>query len=221
MGQIIRQHLSRAHGQMFQTKAPNTRQRGLDHFEEFLHRTEYRLSTGSTSMSSTQRCGTRRQDFQGTLCGRALLSGPLLPNALVGQTLATAGNHFKSPADLSSASTDLCRRALQWDRGLQQDILCSTKMKNHRPRETRQAANLGSSRAEWILTWSCHASLPLSKCIHFDNCQRPHRGYSRILSPQLSNATVITHRPFTNDSQRHDRRFPESASRRPIRQRRG
>jgi hypothetical protein len=30
--------------------------------------------TGSASLSSTQCCGTRHQDFQGTLCGRALLS---------------------------------------------------------------------------------------------------------------------------------------------------
>jgi hypothetical protein len=32
------------------------------------------LSIGPTSLSSTQRCGTCHQDFQGTLCGRTLLS---------------------------------------------------------------------------------------------------------------------------------------------------
>jgi hypothetical protein len=81
--------------------------------------------------------------------------------------------------------------------------------------------NLGSSRTAWIFTWSRHASLPVSKCIHLDNGQRMHRGYSRILSPQLSNATVIVHQPVTNGSQRHDGRLPESSSRRSLRQRRG
>jgi hypothetical protein len=127
----------------------------------------------------------------------------------------------QSPADLLSASSALCRRALPWARGLQQDSFCSARMQNHRPRETRQATNLGSSRAAWILTWSRHASLPVSKCIHLDNGQRPHRGYSRIISPQLSNATVIIHRPVTNGSQRHDGRLPESSSGRPLRQRQG
>jgi hypothetical protein len=55
-------------------KAPNSRQQGIDRFKEFLHPAEYQLSTGSAPLSSTQRCGTRHQDFQGTLCGRALLS---------------------------------------------------------------------------------------------------------------------------------------------------
>jgi hypothetical protein len=32
------------------------------------------LSIGSASLSSTQLCRTRHQDFQGTLCGRAFLS---------------------------------------------------------------------------------------------------------------------------------------------------
>jgi hypothetical protein len=76
---------------------------------------------------------------------------------------------------------------------------------------------LGPSRAAWIFTWSRHASLPVSKCIHFDNGQRKHRGYSRILSPQLSTATVIVNRPITNGSQRHDGRFTESSSGSPIR----
>jgi hypothetical protein len=93
-------------------------------------------------------------------------------------------------------------------------------MQNHRTRKARKARNLGSSREAWILTSSSHASLPVSKCIHLDNGQRTHRGYSRILCPQLSNATVIIHRPVTNGSQRHDGRLPESSSRRPIRQRR-
>jgi hypothetical protein len=91
-------------------------------------------------------------------------------------------------------------------------------MQNHSTRETRKAANLGSSRTTWILTWSSHASLSVSKCIHLDNGQRPHRGYSRILSPQLSNTTVIIHRPVTSVSQRHDRRLPESSSKRSLRQ---
>jgi hypothetical protein len=47
----------------------------------------------------------------------------------------------------------------------------------------RKAANLGSSRATWIFTGSRHASLPVSKCIHFDHGKQTHRGYSRILSP--------------------------------------
>jgi hypothetical protein len=64
-------------------------------------------------------------------------------------------------------------------------------MQNHRTLEARKAANLGSSRATWIFTWSRHASLPVSKSIHLDNGQRTHRGYSRILPhnyqmPQLS-----------------------------------
>jgi hypothetical protein len=45
---------------------------------------------------------------------------------------------------------------------------------------------------------------------NLDNGQRPHRGYSRILSQQLSNATVIVHRPITDGSQRHDGRLPKS-----------
>jgi hypothetical protein len=163
-----------------------------------------------------QCCGTRHQDFQGTLCSRPLLSRPLLPNALAGQTRATSRNHFKSPVDLSSASKALCHRALPWARGLQQDSFCSTRMQNHCPRETRQAVNLGSSRATWILTWSRHASLPVSKCIHLNNGQRPHCGYSRVLSPQISNATAIIHRPITHGSQRYDRRFPEYIPRHPI-----
>jgi hypothetical protein len=130
----------------------------------------------------------------------------------VGQTLSTSVDHFESPADLSSASTALCRGALPWARGLQQNSFCSARMKNHCPRETRKAASLGSSRATWIFTWSRHASLPVSKCIHFDNGQRTHRGYSRILSPQLSTATVIIHQPVTNGSQIHDGLFTESSS---------
>jgi hypothetical protein len=53
---------------------------------------------------------------------------PLLPIALVGQTLATSGNHFKSPADLATASTDLRCCSLPWSRGLQQDSFCSARM---------------------------------------------------------------------------------------------
>jgi hypothetical protein len=94
-------------------------------------------------------------------------------------------------------------------------------MQNHCTRETRKAVSLGSSRAAWILNWSRHASLPVSKCVHFDNGQRAHRGYSRILSPKLSTATVIVHRPVTNGSQRNDARFTESSSDSTIRQRRG
>jgi hypothetical protein len=143
------------------------------------------------------------------------------PNALVGQTLTTSGNYLESPADIFSASAALRRRALPWARGLQQDSFCSAGMQNHRTRETRKAANLGSSQAAWIFTWSRHASLPVSKCIHLDNSQRTHHGYARILSPQLSNAKTIIHQQVTNGSLRHDRRLPESSYRRPIRQRRG
>jgi hypothetical protein len=63
-----------AHVQRFQTKAPISRQRGIDRFEEFLHHIKYRLSAGSVSLPSTQRRQVRHPDFQGTLCGRALLS---------------------------------------------------------------------------------------------------------------------------------------------------
>jgi hypothetical protein len=104
----------------------------------------------------------------------------------------------------SSASTSLCCRALPWASGLQQNRFCSTRMQNHFPRETRKAENLGSSRATWIFTWSRHASLPVSRFIYFDNGQRTHRGYSRIISPQILNATVIVHPPVTNGSQRHE-----------------
>jgi hypothetical protein len=45
-------------------------------------------------------------------------------------------------------------------------------MQNHLPQETRKAANLGSSRAAWIVTLSGHASLPVSKCIHLDKGDR-------------------------------------------------
>jgi hypothetical protein len=94
-------------------------------------------------------------------------------------------------------------------------------MQNHRTRETRKAKNLGSSRAAWILVGFRHASLTVSKCIHLVNGQRTHSGYSRILSPQLSNATVVIHRPVTNGRKRHDGRLPKTLSRRPLRQRRG
>jgi hypothetical protein len=106
-------------------------------------------------------------------------------------------------------------------RRLQQNSLFSSRMQNHCPGETRKAASLGSSRAEWIFTWSHHASLPVSKCIHFDNGQRMHLGYSRILSPQISTITFIFHQPITNGSQGHDGRFTESSSCSPIRQRQG
>jgi hypothetical protein len=89
-------------------------------------------------------------------------------------------------------------------------------MQNHRPGKARQGAKLGSPWTTWTLTRSHHASLPVSKCLHLDNSQRPHCGYSRILSPQLSNATAIIHRSVINVSQRHDGRFPESSSSRPI-----
>jgi hypothetical protein len=86
---------------------------------------------GATSLPSTQRSGTSHQDFQGTLSGRVLLGLPLLPIALVGHTIATSGNHVKSPADLETASTALCRCTLPWSCGLQQNSLCSARMKNH------------------------------------------------------------------------------------------
>jgi hypothetical protein len=54
----------------------------------------------------------------------------------------------------------------------------SARMQNHCTRETRKSTNWGPSRAAWILTWSRHASLPVSKCIHIDQGQRTHRGYS-------------------------------------------
>jgi hypothetical protein len=79
---------------------------------------------------------------------------------------------------------------------------------------------LGSSRAAWVLTRPRHASLPVSKCIHHDNGQLTHRRYSRILPPLLSDDTIIIHQPIAQGSPGHDRRLPESSSRRPLRQRR-
>jgi hypothetical protein len=55
------------------------------------------------------------------------------------------------------------------------------------PTRSQASGELGLPTDMWILNQSRHASLPGSKCIHFNNGQRPHRGYSRILSPQLSN----------------------------------
>jgi hypothetical protein len=106
------------------------------------------------------------------------VAGLRLSNALVVQTLATSGNHFKSPVDLSTTSSALCRRALRWTRRLQQNSFCSARMQHHCTRKTGKAANLGSSRAAWILTWSRHASLPVSTCLHLGHGHRPHRGYS-------------------------------------------
>jgi hypothetical protein len=48
---------------------------------------------------------------------------------------------------------------------------CSARMQNHRPRETRKATSLGSTRAAWILIGSRNASLPVSKYIHLNNGQ--------------------------------------------------
>jgi hypothetical protein len=79
----------------------------------------------------------------------------------MGQTLSTSGNNIESPVDISLASTALYRRALPWTRGLQQNSFLSARMNNNFTRETRQAANLGFSRAAWIFTWSRHASLPV------------------------------------------------------------
>jgi hypothetical protein len=104
----------------------------------------------------------------------------------MGQTLATSGNHVESTADITSASVTLCRRALSWVCGLQQDCFRSARMQTHRTREAGKTKNLGSSRATWVLTWPRHASLPVSKCVHHDNGQRTHCGYSGILPPQLS-----------------------------------
>jgi hypothetical protein len=122
---------------------------------------------------------------------------------------------------LATASTALCRCALPWSHGLQQDSFCNNRMQNHCTQETMKAANLGSPQAAWILIGSRNAPLPVSKCIHLDHGQRTHRGHSRILSPQLSNATVIVYRPIANGSQRHDGCFTKSSSGSLIRQRRG
>jgi hypothetical protein len=64
-------------------------------------------------------------------------------------------------------------------------------MQNHRTREARKVANLGSSRTAWILTWSRHQSLPVSKCIItttasdriVDTLEYVHHNYQM---PQLS-----------------------------------
>jgi hypothetical protein len=47
-------------------------------------------------------------------------------------------------------------------------------MQNHRTQEARKAANLGSSRAAWILTWSRHASLPVSKNVYISTTASEH-----------------------------------------------
>jgi hypothetical protein len=166
MTPFIKSSLSRGSSQ-----TPNSRQRGIRRFEEFLHRQLYRLPVGATSLPSTQRRGTRHQDLQGTLCDRALLSRPRLPIALVGQTIATSGNHVESPTNLETASTALRRCALPWSCGLQQNRFCSARMQNNCTRKTRKAKNLGSPRAAWILIGSRNASLPMSKCIHLGHGQ--------------------------------------------------
>jgi hypothetical protein len=109
MGQSICYRPSRAHCQGFQAKTPRSQQLGVDRFEEFLHRTEYRLPIGATSLPSPQRRGTRHPDLQRTLCGRTLLSLPCLSIALVLKTLTASVNHFESPADLKAASSALRR----------------------------------------------------------------------------------------------------------------
>jgi hypothetical protein len=57
---------------------------------------------------------------------------PSFPNTLVGQTLTTSRNHTKSPTNISVASSALCRRALPWIGGLQQNSFCSARMQNYR-----------------------------------------------------------------------------------------
>jgi hypothetical protein len=56
-------------------------------------------------------------------------------------------------------------------------------MQNHRTRETRKAANLGSTRAAWIFTWSCHASLPVASERIVDTLELFPHNYQM---PQLS-----------------------------------
>jgi hypothetical protein len=73
MGQSIGHHSSRAHSQGFQAKAPNSRQRGIHRFKEFLNHQLYRLPIGATVLPLSQRRGTRHRDFQGTLCGQTFL----------------------------------------------------------------------------------------------------------------------------------------------------
>jgi hypothetical protein len=65
------------------------------------------------------------------LCGRDLLSRPHLSIELVGQTLASGGNHIKSLADLETPPTIIRRSSLSWPRGLQQNSFCSARMQNH------------------------------------------------------------------------------------------
>jgi hypothetical protein len=89
----------------------------------------------------------------------------------VRQTLDTSGNHVKPPANLAAASAALCRCALPWSRGLQQNSSCYARMQKSCTREKMKAANLGSPRAAWLLIGSRNASLPVSKCIHLDHGQ--------------------------------------------------
>jgi hypothetical protein len=122
-------------------------------------------------LPSPQRRGTRHPEFQGILCGGALLCRPHLSIALVGQTLTTSGNHVEYPADLETASSTLRHGSLSWPRGLQQNSFCSTRMQNHCTRETWKATHVGTPRATWIFPRPRNASLPMSKCIHLGHGQ--------------------------------------------------
>jgi hypothetical protein len=51
---------------------------------------------------------------------------------LVGQTLATSGNHVESPSDLETASSALRGCYFSWSRGLQRNSFCSARMQNNR-----------------------------------------------------------------------------------------
>jgi hypothetical protein len=92
-----------------------------------------------------------------------------VPIAIVGQTTVTSGNHVDSSLNLETAFTALCRGALPWSCGLQQNSFCSTRMQNNCTRKTRKETHLGSPRAAWLLVGSHYASLPMSKRLHLDH----------------------------------------------------
>jgi hypothetical protein len=76
----------------------------------------------------------------------------------VGQTLASSVNHVKFLANLATASTALCRRALPWSCGLQQNRVCST-IAQEKPRKRR--------------TWAPHGQhgYLLGPAMHHYRCQ--------------------------------------------------
>jgi hypothetical protein len=90
----------------------------------------------------------------------------------MGQTLATRGYHIKSPADISSASTALCRHALPWARGLQQNIFTLPCPHSDKRGPRQQFTNKTSPMCHYLRGWSYlgHSAYHLRGCplVHED-----------------------------------------------------